>query len=207
MQSKVIAFDIDGTLTNDIQIMKDCIHRWNLHVGYTSSQAVSYDPTKVSLIKFPPYMNTEEFWEYTKMIHQYPEIDAYTREAIRGIRKMGYSIVLITKRPNYKRHATDNTYTDTAQWLRNNGIDFDQLICTNDEDKGPILKEYNCEYIVENNPSIFKDLQEHYCDTVPILLRKPYNRSYEIYTNQTFLNSVYDFYIMLARNQQNSIGG
>lgn len=202
MHSEVIAFDIDGTLTNDIQIMKDCIHRWNLHVGYQSSQAVCYDPSKVDLIKFPPYMNTEEFWEYTKKIHQYPEIDAYTRAALTGIRKLGYKIILITKRPNYKRNATDNTYTETAQWLRKNGIEFDRLICTNDEDKGPILKEYDCEYIVENNPSIFKDLQEHYCETTPILLRKPYNRIYEIHTNQIFLNSVYDFYIMLAKNQQ-----
>lgn len=59
MQSKVIAFDIDGTLTNDIQIMKDCIHLWNIHIGYQSAQAVFYDPSRVELVRFPPYMTRE----------------------------------------------------------------------------------------------------------------------------------------------------
>ena len=64
--TSVIAFDIDGTLTNDVQIMKQCIQKWNTHVGYSSCDSVKYNPKKVSLVDFPPFMNETSFWQYTE---------------------------------------------------------------------------------------------------------------------------------------------
>lgn len=120
---------------------------------------------------------------------------------------MGYKVILLTKRPIYGKHPSENTYTETAKWLRDNAIDFDVLICTNDESKAYYLKEYNCEYIIENDPAIFKDIEDHFCFTTPILIRKPYNRSYEIHTNHVFINSIYDFYMMLATRRHEELGG
>lgn len=202
--TSVIAFDIDGTLTNDVQIMKQCIQKWNTHVGYSSFDSVKYNPKKVSLVDFPPFMNETSFWQYTESIHKYPEIDAYTVNALMGIHNLGYTIILLTKRPiHISEKSGELPYTGTKDWLERNGVYFDHLICTNDSDKSPFLREYNCEYIVENDPHIFIDLRDHNCKSIPIMVRRSYNRTYEnSIPNAIFINCIYDFYMMLIKDRQ-----
>lgn len=196
-----IAIDIDGTLTNDIQIAKDCIHMWNTHVQGSDSRIVSMNLKNVKLFNFPAQTSSSEFFSYTKSIHEKPYVDAFTIAALQGIHRLGCKIIIITRRQiGYTEYASENPETETRKWLENQGVVFDKLICTNDTPKSPFLKEYNCKYILENDPMILKDLRDHNCRTIPVLLRKPYNQEYEAYyqkRNVIFINSVYDFYVYL----------
>lgn len=196
-----IGVDIDGTLTNDIQIAKDCIRKWNLHVQGNGSRIVTMNPKSVKLYNFPSYTKESEFFDYTRDIHEKPMIDAFTVAALQGIHRLGCKIIIITRRQiGYANYTSENPQTETKKWLDSNGIVFDQLICTNDTEKSPFLKNYNCKYILENDPMILKDLVDHNCMTIPVLLRKPYNREYEVYyknRNIIFINSIYDFYVYL----------
>lgn len=197
-----IAIDIDGTLTNDIQIAKECIARWNNRVGPLSDRRVDINIKKKDLFVFPPFFNREEFWEYTSSIHKDPPIDVYTVDAIRGLWCLGCKIIIITKRPNaITDHGAEGSYTETANWLRSKGVRFDALICTDDKTKIPYLNHYKCNYILENDPMILKDIRNSNCSTIPVLIRKPYNAICEkFFKRAIFVNSVYDFYIYLAKS-------
>lgn len=196
-----IGVDIDGTLTNDIQIAKECIRKWNMYVQGNSSRIVTMNPKSVKLYKFPTYTNPSEFFDYTRSIHEKPSIDGFTVAALQGIHNLGCKIIIITRRQiGYANYTSENPHTETQKWLKENGVVFDQLICTNDTAKAPFLKEYNCGYILENDPMILKDLVDHNCETIPVLLRKPYNREFEAYFTKRsvlFINSIYDFYMYL----------
>ncbi len=196
-----IGVDIDGTLTNDIQIAKECIRMWNLHVQGNESRIVTMNPKSVKLFKFPEQTTSSEFFTYTKSIHEKPTVDAFTVAALQGIHRLGCKIVIITRRQiGYAEYTSENPHTETRKWLENQGVVFDKLICTNDTPKAPFLKEYNCKYILENDPMILKDLIDHNCRTIPVLLRKPYNQEYEAYFTKRhilFINSIYDFYVYL----------
>lgn len=198
----VIAVDIDGTLTNDIQIAKDCASKWNNMVGLLSDRRVDINIKKKELYVFPQTINESEFWEFTKDIHQNPPIDVFTVDAIRGLWCLGCKIIIITKRPiTITNHSAELTYTETARWLRDKGICFDELICTDENTKIPILNQYQCDYILENDPLILKDLRNFHCSTVPVLIRKPYNAICEkFFRRAVFVNSVYDFYMQYAKN-------
>lgn len=205
-----VAIDIDGTLTNDISIMKDCIKAWNLHVE-NSDAMVKLNLKSVKLIQFPAFMDQQEFWDYTRKFHQYPEISGYARDTVRALRWIGCKVILLTKRPLTQDHSGESPFTGTADWLRRSGVDFDELICTNDGDKSPYLTKYQCKFIVENDPIIIKDLQEHNCSTTPILIRKPYNVIYEPYfkNRAIYINSIYDLYevVLKALHKETLISG
>lgn len=204
----VVAFDIDGTLTDDIQIMKESVRAWNFHVGEDPCRIVKLDMTSPKLVKFSSFCSPEEFWLYTESIQRFPEITGYARDLIRALRVLGCTIVLISKRAISSCHAGENTQSDTAIWLHRNGVDYDQLICTNEETKVPYLMKYSCDYIVENDPSILKDLQEHHCSTIPVLIRKPYNHSIEAYQKDAciWINSVYDLYSIIVKRIREDSG-
>lgn len=204
LSKTVVAVDIDGTLTNDIQIAKDCIHMWNTHVNFDPERSVYFNPKSVDLIRFPPYLNKTEFYDYTSTIHKKPIVDGFTIAAMRGIQSLGCKIVIITRRQiGFADYSGGLPRSETKKWLQDSGVSFDTLVCTNDTAKSPFLQRYNCKYIIENNPKILVDLRNYHCRTIPILLRKPYNRPYEISFKDkaVFIDSIYDFYVYLGKNQ------
>ena len=108
------------------------------------------------------------------------------KQLIAELKEMGYSVVLLTKRP-YKKYL--RIFADTKINLDNNGIQYDAILFDSEKHK-VIVKEFpNLKFMVEDNKSIANEVGSWGTDV--FLIDNIYNQG-KLDQNVTRVNSLCD---------------
>ena len=107
-------------------------------------------------------------------------------EYIRKIKKLGHKITIITARNNL--FYTD-AYKTSSEYLKNKGIEYDELICT--FDKAGICKEHNINIFIDDSINQCNKVKEANIKT--LLFVSPINESNEEHQKVYNWEDVYNY--------------
>ena len=164
---KIVGIDIDGVLGE--------YHEWFLK--YTDNEfGLKYK----TIDELKKAIGTKNY-EYIKSMYRQSGVKAGmparpgASELTHKLKEMGYQIIILTARP-YKKYT--RIYSDTLEFLKRNGIQFDAIIW--DEVKHvKIIREFpDLEFMIEDTPSIANEVAD---EGYKVFM--PTNPNNEKYTN------------------------
>lgn len=146
---KICALDIDGVLCEYPKAWVDYIN------AHYPNQSKNNDLNELKeIIPYNAYKNLKEKYRISGIKRTLPIIEGSV-SLTKRLRKAGYLIVLLTKRPFY-RHK--EILRDTLYWLRSNGFEYDLIF--HGKDKHIQILKYlpEVEFIAEDNHSIANEI-------------------------------------------------
>jgi uncharacterized HAD superfamily protein/calcineurin-like phosphoesterase family protein len=178
---KKIAFDVDGTITDDIEYTV---------AKFRESYIEKFNKPYTGRIDYSKYVLTERFpdcdksfvenwawnfWDYN-IIHGETPIRPHIAQLTKALHKKGIEIHIITARGSDPRYNTTVGYEEkekaTKKFLTKNGIYFDVLHfgCS---DKLATMQSTGCEILVDDKPSQILKVSDKY----PVfVVDTPYNK-------------------------------
>lgn len=152
MQSRhklTIGVDLDGV----------CVDYESYFRNYINDSFGKNITTKTSYWNFSDWGITREEWaEYhSDCVNQHRLfLKANPVEgAVAGIKELeasGHRVVFVTNRANFTGVSFDLVEHDTSMWLLNNGINFNELIFTNNK------SDAGCDLYIDDAPHVIEDL-------------------------------------------------
>lgn len=140
MSEKVCVFDIDGVLNYYPKTWVDFVNE------ETGSNFESLNIMKDNL-SYRQYKALKEKYRISG-VKENLDIRFRAKEAIDGLRELGYKIIIISARPVTKY---STLYKQTVNWLTKNGIEFDNLIFS-ERKQFEVIKYYpEMSFMVEDN--------------------------------------------------------
>ncbi|MDD6879129.1 MAG: hypothetical protein PUD59_02735 [bacterium] len=158
-----IGIDIDDTITNTNDLIKELMIRNNLKEEKLDFD--SYDDGKLN--------------KYDKLIRQNIcdvlsncKLRDNSKEVIDYFKNIGCKIILITARSN---HYSDNVYDITVNYLKNNNIYYDELLFGY-SDKVDICVEKGIDIMLDDNYTLISKLNN--TNVKGVLFETSYNKIY-----------------------------
>lgn len=183
MKQLTIGIDIDDTITDTFYHLMPAVAKFfNEDINYLKENKISYTT-------LTPKMKEQELEfakaNFDKLIPNTP-VKPDAAEYIRKIKKLGHKITIITARNNL--FYTD-AYKTSSEYLKNNGIEYDELICT--FDKAGICKEHNINIFIDDSINQCNKVKEANIKT--LLFVSPINESNEEHQKVYNWEDVYNY--------------
>ena len=183
MKTLNIGIDIDDTIANTFNYLMPAVAEfYNMDLDYLKENKISYTT-------LTPKMKEQELEfakaNFDKLIPNTP-VKPDAAEYIRKIKKLGHKITIITARNNL--FYTD-AYKTSSEYLKNNGIEYDELICT--FDKAGICKEHNINIFIDDSINQCNKVKEENIKT--LLFVSPINESNEEHQKVYNWEDVYNY--------------
>ena len=149
---KVVAFDIDGTITDYFEFMRGKIDDFHQKTGIT----LKADDNCVDSLRFPDMDAYDKFWELYADEYLSVKIRDDIVKAINGLVDEGYEVYFVshrgdkgwgTTKDNDKNWSIENR---TKDWLKENEVKFTGVMCIEGRDKVQVLKKIKASYMVED---------------------------------------------------------
>ena len=167
-----IAFDIDGTLTDYHDFVKEKTNDFFKQTGIRCE----YSPEEYGGISYPSPIYENLFW---KLYHEEYLCRPMIPEAasvIRKLRAQRHKIYFISKRATKGWGRDDDPAFDismrTLHWLSSQDIPFDGVVCTMCRDKNLWIRKWQIDYMVDD--WTFPVDEDLHCELFQ--LDKPYNQ-------------------------------
>ena len=157
-----IGIDIDDTISETFETLLPYAQKYTIeNLKRKSEIDMNQDFLDHFYIVYMNKWNKEEatdFWNkyYGKILREV-NIKKFAAEAIYRLKQEGHKIYLITARwdmPN------DNIQEITKQWLKENNVEYDELVI-NASDKLQLIKEKNIDIFIDDSFSNCKNVAEN----------------------------------------------
>lgn len=147
-----IGIDIDDTISETFETILPYSQKYTIEDLKRKSQiSLSGDFLNHFYIVYVNGWNEQEaitFWEkYYAEILRKLNIKKFAAESINKLKQQGHKIYIITARWDMR---ADNVRGITEQWLKDNNVEYDELI-TNASDKLRIAKEKNIDIFIDDS--------------------------------------------------------
>lgn len=168
MKYRNIGIDIDCTLT---ELMEPTIRIMAAYYGKPVPKMEDIQDYNLSTVFGITEEESLEFWKNCERELVEKAVLSINRyiSILKNFVSRGSKVYIITNR-------SVDLYKETYNWLVDNGVHFDELVLTSGQSKVPAIKRLGVDVMIDDNPTVFREVAESGLDTVMVCVDYGYNQ-------------------------------
>lgn len=138
-----IAVDFDGVISRTSDLVLECYQK-----VIDPSTTMQTLPHTFRTVLSDLHLQRKYFQKFSKKVNNCPLLDGVKNSLT--ILNIKYNIIILTARSSYMEDKT-------KEYLWNNKIPFDKIVCGNDINKREWCQKYSCKYLIDDTPETAND--------------------------------------------------